>query len=68
MSDPTRPDQDPVTRLPPNSGGYAPGEGRVDVYTWEWGPDHAGTTDVTVTYLGFSAGGSITATDSRPPG
>ena len=34
---------DPVTRLPPNSGGYAPGEGRSDVkvYTWEWGPDEA---------------------------
>ena len=41
MSDPTSPNPDPVTRLPPNSGGYAPGEGRVDVYTWEWGPDQA---------------------------
>ena len=30
---------DKVTRLPPNSGGYAPGE--VKVYTWEWGPDEA---------------------------
>jgi hypothetical protein len=34
---------DPVTRLPPNSGGYAPGEssGSVKVYSWEWGPDEA---------------------------
>ena len=30
---------DPVTRLPPNSGGYGPGD--VKVYTWEWGPDQA---------------------------
>lgn len=40
MSDPTSPN-DPVTRLPPNSGGYAPGEDQVKVYTWEWGPDQA---------------------------
>ena len=32
---------DPVTRLGPDSGGRAPGEGRMDVYTWEWGPDQA---------------------------
>ena len=32
---------DPVTRLPPNSGGYAPGDDAVKVYTWEWGPDQA---------------------------
>lgn len=31
---------DPVTRLGPDSGGRAPGEGDPDlrVYTWEWGP------------------------------
>ena len=32
---------DPVTRLPPGSGGRAPGEADVKVYTWEWGPDQA---------------------------
>ena len=33
--------RDPVTRLGPDSGGRAPGEARVEVYTWEWGPDQA---------------------------
>ena len=28
---------DPVTRLGPDSGGRAPGESNVKVYTWEWG-------------------------------
>jgi hypothetical protein len=34
---------DPVTRLGPDSGGRAPGEGpdEVRVYSWEWGPDQA---------------------------
>jgi hypothetical protein len=32
---------DPITRLPPGSGGRAPGEADVKVYTWEWGPDQA---------------------------
>jgi hypothetical protein len=34
---------DPVTRLGPDSGGRAPGEGvdGVKVYSWEWGPDQA---------------------------
>jgi hypothetical protein len=32
---------DPITRLPPGSGGKAPGEADVKVYTWEWGPDQA---------------------------
>jgi hypothetical protein len=34
---------DPVTRLGPDSGGRAPGEGvdGVEVYSWEWGPDQA---------------------------
>jgi len=37
---------DPITRLGPDSGGRAPGEGNdriegVQVYTWEWGPDQA---------------------------
>jgi hypothetical protein len=31
--------QPPVTRLGPESGGRAPGEGNVRVYTWEWGTD-----------------------------
>jgi hypothetical protein len=31
--------QPPVTRLGPDSGGHAPGEGNVRVYTWEWGTD-----------------------------
>jgi hypothetical protein len=31
--------QPPVTRLGPESGGRAPGEGNVRVYTWEWGAD-----------------------------
>lgn len=32
---------DPVTRLGPDSGGRGPGEPRVNVYHWEWGPDDA---------------------------
>jgi hypothetical protein len=31
----------PVTRLGPDSGGRAPGETDVKVYSWEWGPDQA---------------------------
>jgi hypothetical protein len=31
--------QPPVTRLGPDSGGRAPGEGNVRVYTWDWGTD-----------------------------
>ena len=31
--------QEPVTRLGPDSGGRLPGEGPVRVYQWEWGPD-----------------------------
>jgi len=31
--------QPPVTRLGPESGGRAPGEGKARVYTWEWGTD-----------------------------
>jgi hypothetical protein len=31
--------QPPVTRLGPESGGHAPGDGNVRVYTWEWGTD-----------------------------
>ena len=31
--------QPPVTRLGPESGGRAPGEGHVRVYSWEWGTD-----------------------------
>jgi hypothetical protein len=31
--------QPPVTRLGPESGGHAPGDGNVRVYTWEWGSD-----------------------------
>jgi hypothetical protein len=40
MSDTPSSDQ-PVTRLGPDSGGRAPGEGggNVRVYSWEWGPD-----------------------------
>jgi hypothetical protein len=33
-----RPDPN-VTRLGPDSGGRAPGESDLKVYTWEWGPD-----------------------------
>ena len=34
--------QDPnVTRLPPGSGGHAPGSGSGRVHAWEWGPDQA---------------------------
>lgn len=36
MDDP----QQPVTRLGPDSGGRAPGESNVRVYTWEWGSDN----------------------------
>jgi len=32
-------DQQPVTRLGPDSGGRAPNEQTVRVYTWEWGPE-----------------------------
>ena len=31
--------QPPVTRLGPDSGGRAPGDENVRVYTWEWGTD-----------------------------
>jgi hypothetical protein len=31
--------EQPVTRLGPDSGGRAPGEQGVRVYTWEWGPE-----------------------------
>src|SRR6187402_523847 len=31
---------EPVTRLPPDSGGRMPGEGPVRVYQWEWGTDN----------------------------
>jgi hypothetical protein len=35
-------DQDqPVTRLGPDSGGRGPGESNVHVHTWEWGSDDA---------------------------
>lgn len=33
--------QEPVTRLGPDSGGRLPGEPQVRVYQWEWGPDDA---------------------------
>lgn len=32
---------DPITRLGPDSGGRAPGDADIKVYTWEWGPDQA---------------------------
>jgi hypothetical protein len=32
-------DQEPVTRLGPDSGGRLPNEPSVRVYQWEWGPD-----------------------------
>jgi putative exporter of polyketide antibiotics len=32
-------DQGPVTRLGPDSGGRAPNESSVRVYSWEWGPE-----------------------------
>ena len=32
-------EQEPVTRLGPDSGGRMPGEPSVRVYHWEWGPD-----------------------------
>ena len=31
--------QPPVTRLGPDAGGRAPGDGNVRVFTWEWGTD-----------------------------
>jgi hypothetical protein len=31
--------EQPVTRLGPDSGGRAPGDQGVRVYTWEWGPE-----------------------------
>ncbi len=34
----SRPDPN-VTRLPPDSGGRAPGAGGGRMYAWEWGPD-----------------------------
>ncbi len=33
--------QEPVTRLGPDSGGRGPGEPRINTYHWEWGPDDA---------------------------
>jgi hypothetical protein len=33
--------QEPVTRLGPDSGGRGPGEPRINAYQWEWGPDDA---------------------------
>jgi putative exporter of polyketide antibiotics len=32
-------DEQPVTRLGPDSGGRAPGDQTVRVYTWEWGSE-----------------------------
>ena len=34
-------EQEPVTRLGPDSGGRMPGEPTVRVYSWDWGPDDA---------------------------
>ena len=34
-------EQNPVTKLGPNSGGRAPDDPDVRVYHWEWGPDDA---------------------------
>ena len=34
----SEPDQDPITRLGPDSGGRAPGEAPVRVYSWDWNP------------------------------
>ena len=31
--------EQPVTRLGPDSGGRVPGDQGVRVYTWEWGPE-----------------------------
>ena len=31
--------EQPVTRLGPDSGGHLPGDQNVRVYTWEWGPE-----------------------------
>jgi len=31
--------EQPVTRLGPDSGGRAPGDQTMRVYTWEWGPE-----------------------------
>lgn len=50
------------------TGAYGNLSGAGLVVSWEWGPDHAGSTGVTVTFAGLSASGTITATDSRPPG
>src|SRR6187551_464525 len=37
-----QPEPNPVTRLPPDSGGRGPGiPPDTRVYTWEWGPDQA---------------------------
>src|SRR6187551_808057 len=37
-----QPEPNPVTRLPPDSGGLGPGiPPDTRVYTWEWGPDQA---------------------------
>jgi hypothetical protein len=33
--------QEPVTRLGPDSGGRMPGDPAVRVYHWDWGPDDA---------------------------
>ena len=33
--------QEPVTRLGPDSGGRAPGDPQIRVYHWDWGPDDA---------------------------
>ena len=30
-----------MTNLGPDSGGRLPGQGRVKVYSWEWGPDES---------------------------
>jgi hypothetical protein len=32
-------DQDPITRLGPDSGGRPSGPGNVHVHSWEWGPE-----------------------------
>jgi hypothetical protein len=40
QSSPSSPDPN-ITRLGPDSGGRAPGDADLKVYTWEWGPDQA---------------------------
>jgi hypothetical protein len=40
QSSPSGPDPN-ITRLGPDSGGRAPGDADLKVYTWEWGPDQA---------------------------